>query len=204
MTDTTPPRPLRDVLAAALQDARPVLFERLDDDLDAHLQLVALAQEAHGESGAILRAAVTSARGAGGTWEQIGAVLGMSRQAAQQRFGRDEPPAPPAAWDERLGADRPTSLVLRPLTAFNEMRVLERAGRHGWHSVGHGALFHVVERTDRQWVHLRVAGLQPELGPDWTKIGSNWGWWSYWKRETDLPALPGGDTSGDLLAGSML
>lgn len=39
------------------------------------------------------RAAVEVARSYGVTWEMIGDVLGISKQAAQQRFGRREPAA---------------------------------------------------------------------------------------------------------------
>lgn len=38
-----------------------------------------------------LRAAVMAARAAGDTWDAIGVALGVSRQAAYQRFGKREP-----------------------------------------------------------------------------------------------------------------
>jgi hypothetical protein len=37
-----------------------------------------------------LRAHVSMAREAGSTWQQVGDALGVTKQAAQQRYGRDE------------------------------------------------------------------------------------------------------------------
>ena len=69
----------------ALDQARPDLAPRLQDDPAAYLELVTLARDAHSETGELLRAAVVSARRAGCTWEQVGGVLGMTKQAAQDR-----------------------------------------------------------------------------------------------------------------------
>jgi hypothetical protein len=43
----------------------------------------------------LLTAAVTRARSRGHTWTQIAGRLGITRQAAQQRFGHDPSPAAP-------------------------------------------------------------------------------------------------------------
>jgi hypothetical protein len=72
----------------------------------------------------------------------------VSRQAAQQRFGQPGPPA-------TTGRGR---RVLSPLTAFDEMAVLEREGRRGWHVVDFGPLYHVVEASDSVWQHRRACG----------------------------------------------
>lgn len=50
-----------------------------------------------------LRKAVTDARAGGYSWAMIGASLGVSRQAAQQRFGEVREPAG-ASEDERRPA----------------------------------------------------------------------------------------------------
>lgn len=55
---------------------------------DAPLDLVRAAQEIQGQAETLTAAAVTEAREAGRTWHEIGAVLGVSRQAAFQRFGK--------------------------------------------------------------------------------------------------------------------
>ncbi|MFI2753274.1 hypothetical protein ACGIF2_07545 [Cellulomonas sp. P22] len=187
---------LRDHLARALHDVDPTLSERLTHDADAHLELVALARAARSETDVLLAAAVQSARSAGCTWEQVGSVLGMTRQAAQQRYGQPDASATAATTG---GGSRP-QLILRPLTAFNEMSVLARASRYGWHSVAYGPLFHIVERDDRQWEHTRTHGSVPS-GDGWMPVGSGWAWWSYWARPTDAPALDGDPSATELVRG---
>src|SRR5659263_441695 len=115
--DTASTHPeLRQLLSEAITAARPDLSERLGTDPAAHLDLVSLALAARSETDALLRAAISSARSAGCTWEAIGHVLDMSRQAAQQRYGGEDSALP------RTGGK---ILRLAPLTAFTEMRVLE-------------------------------------------------------------------------------
>jgi hypothetical protein len=181
----SPPPELRQLLSEAITAARPDLSERLGTDPAAHLDLVGLALAARSETDALLRAAISSARSAGCTWEAIGHVLDMSRQAAQQRYGGEDASLP------RTGG---RILRLAPLTAFTEMRVLERAGRYGWHSIGFGALLHIVEKSDLQWEHRRVhvvgADRRELEDAGWEQIGSLWFPWAYYKRCTGEPALP--------------
>jgi len=72
-----------------------LLTETLDpgvtqaDDL-SDLRAVATAAEATREDEARLREAVETARAHGRSWNHIGAALGVSRQAARQRFSRKE------------------------------------------------------------------------------------------------------------------
>lgn len=62
------------------------------DETDArdasHIRKVIAAAEELDVAAAKLHAAVTEARAAGDTWDAIGVALGVSRQAAYQRFGR--------------------------------------------------------------------------------------------------------------------
>ncbi|AQT83116.1 hypothetical protein B1R94_26090 [Mycolicibacterium litorale] len=53
-------------------------------DVDALPDLIALA----GEVDAVITQAVAALRAEGYSWSEIGARLGTTRQAAQQRFGR--------------------------------------------------------------------------------------------------------------------
>jgi len=53
-----------------------------------HFRAIIAANEAVGEADAKLRLAVREARAAGDSWSVIGAALGVSKQAAQQRFSR--------------------------------------------------------------------------------------------------------------------
>lgn len=57
------------------------------------LERVGVAESAVVGARWLLRATVDEARAEGCSWEQIGSRLGISRQAAQQRFGHEEPPA---------------------------------------------------------------------------------------------------------------
>jgi hypothetical protein len=60
-------------------------MEEIDD-----LRRVAEAQDAVKASDAQLREAVAAARANGRSWARVGVALGMSRQAAHERFGAAE------------------------------------------------------------------------------------------------------------------
>jgi DNA-directed RNA polymerase specialized sigma24 family protein len=71
-------------------------FDQLADDLDPDivhaeetndLRRVAVASDAVRDDEARLREAVQLARARGRSWNQIAVALGVSRQAARQRFG---------------------------------------------------------------------------------------------------------------------
>lgn len=154
----------------------------VDEEHQDHLAIVRRAAAAEEEVDALLRHAVGAARSAGHSWAVIGAELGMSRQAAQQRFGDRR------GADDAAGADE--ERWLGPVTALDEMRELELAGRQGWRTVGAGLLTHRVRRTPTQWEHQRVL---------WTGPVRRWehdGWqvairafpWVYLVRDTGLPA----------------
>ncbi len=201
MTDTTriDEQKLAESLAASLTEATPGLGERIANDPEAYLDLVAVAAKAERKTGELLRSAVTAARSAGQSWEAIGAKLGISRQAAQKRYGEGAGGGEEAARQGGEGEVR----VISGLTAFNEMRVLERVGRYGWHSIGYGALHHVVRKSDRQWSHVRIVGA-PEtmaklLAEGWEMVGSMWFPWAYLKRELSEPALVEEDGLGSSL-----
>jgi len=85
--------------------------------------------------------------------------------------------------------------VLSPLTSFTEMPVLERAGRLGWHSIGFGTLYHLVEKSDEQWLHQRVPPFisrQRALEAEgWSRIGFMWFPWAYYAKPTGIPAESG-------------
>ena len=184
-------------LARTIVESRPGLAERLHTDPQAHLELVGLAASAKAETVVLLSGAVRSARGAGCTWSQIGDVLGITRQAAQQQYGDDGQPDPsPTGPNE--------AMTLMPLTAFNEMAVLDRAGEYGWHSVAYGPFFHRVERDGRRWEHARtLLGARPS-GDGWQPVGSGWAWWSYWARPTDEPAQSGNPSVAELVENRIL
>ena len=73
-------------------------FEQLADDLDptaeaediSDLRAVAVASEKARADEARLREAVAVSRAHGRSWNQIAVALGVSRQAARQRFAQHE------------------------------------------------------------------------------------------------------------------
>lgn len=174
-----------DGVARAIARLDPGLEERLGVDPQAPLDLVVLTHRAHDEVGSLLRAAVVAARSAGHSWEAIGASLGMTRQAAQQRFGR-------IVEDED---DRGENRRLVGLTAMREIEELDEWGRHGWHSVRFGPMFHDVQRSSVQWEHRRtVVGSRAARDLEhegWERIGTLWFPWVYFKRTTGQLAEPG-------------
>lgn len=182
---------LAEGLAAALAEAGHDLEERMATDPEAYLDLVTIAAKAERQTEELLRSAVAAARSAGHSWEAIGARLGISRQAAQKRFGRGDD----AEREAADGGGRDEVRVVSGLTAFNEMKALERLGRYGWHSIGYGMLHHVMRRSDRQWEHIRLMASSDAvatlLDEGWQRVGSGWFPWVYLKRELDAPALPG-------------
>ena len=158
----------------------PGLLARLDQDAEASLLLVAAAREGSAESGRLLRQAVLGARKAGHTWEAIGGVLGVSRQAAQQRFavGGENPDA--------FEGNRDRQRVVNGATLFNEMQILEREGRAGWRLVGVGVLKLRLEASDQAWEHIRHVDQSPAdrramLEAGWRHVG-NYLMWHYYTR----------------------
>ncbi|MBW4095401.1 MAG: hypothetical protein HIU81_08500 [Acidobacteria bacterium] len=182
---------LRRALSHVISAVDPGLAGRLEQEPDAYLDLIGLTQQSSEQIAVLLQSAVTSARLAGLSWERIGERLGMSRQAAQQRFGR-------ASETVGTHASGPgEKRRLSPVTSFDEMDALAEAGRHGWHSVGFGMYFHDLAHTDEQWEHLRVAafgasrrGLEAE---GWQRIGNMWFPWAYYARPTGKPIETNGD-----------
>lgn len=175
------PVDLRQALSATL--ARVAGADAAEPDLDRLLELVEVTSRAGAETKSLLREAVSSARAAGASWDAIGRVLGMSRQAAHQRFGR------PQDRD-----DTPGQRILGPVTAASEMEALRVAGRNGWHSVGFGAYQHTLEHSPTQWEHRRIrvvaTGTRTRLERDGWRVIGTWFPWVYLKRDLGIPALP--------------
>jgi hypothetical protein len=174
---------LRVALSSMISAVDPTLAIRLENDPESYLDLIDLTRRSTEESAQLLQSAVTSARLAGLSWERIGERLGMSRQAAQQRFGR----VTDSVTVDVVGEKR----RLHPVTAFDEMAALAEAGSNGWHSIGYGMYFHDLIRSDEQWEHLRVAAFgatQRILKAEgWQRIGVMWFPWGYYARPTGIP-----------------
>jgi len=173
-----------EVILGAHGSAHPPLDPGKPQD---HLAIVRRAAAAEHASRELLSQAVTAARGSGHSWTAIGAELGLSRQGVQQRFGsRDEV------------SDDPQYRWLGPVTAFDEMRELELAGRMGWHTVQAGLLRHRMVRTDTQWEHRRVvwAGPRRNLEQDGWQLGCRAFPWAYLVRDLRTPPIHPTDAAG--------
>lgn len=181
-------RAIREAVAEAVLGVPAGLRGDLEADPEAALRLVASSRVAAEEASALLRRSVDGARMAGHSWDALGKLLGVSRQAAQQRFGSPSAPVPDGS------ADGPARRVLTPLTAFTEMAVLDAEGRRGWHVVDYGTLFHVVEASDVQWEHRRVPwapGVRRRMEDGgWQLVRSATFPWGYYTRATTRPAEP--------------
>ncbi|MFD7833824.1 hypothetical protein [Streptomyces sp. NPDC059761] len=182
---------IREGIAAAVLGAPEGLADSLEHDAHGYLRLLDASRVGAEEASRLLRESVQGARAAGHSWDTVGRVLGVSRQAAQQRFagkaaaaGQSAPPAE--------GPNAPKRRTLGGLTAFNEMAALEEAGRDGWHMVGYGPFFHEVEASGNPWEHCRVtlpsvARHRRMEAEGWIPVGAGWFPWRYYKR----PVTPG-------------
>lgn len=185
----------RSSLSAAIEravaEATPDLSRRLGKGEDVYADILQVADEAHDETRRILQVSVDSARRAGHSWESIGRILGVSKQAVQQRFGRL-----PA---DDLGKVASETKILYPVSAFNEMNLLRELGRFGWHSVGFGVRFHRLELSPEKWEHTRVFAapgtLQELSAQGWTRIGESSFPWAYFSRSCEIPRDSGTPTT---------
>jgi hypothetical protein len=141
------------------------------------LRLVDVTSEAVELCGKLQRAAVHQARRNDIPWSEIGAVMGITRQAAQQRFAPEDNSQPLAKSARRIpGA-----------TGFNEMQILESEGKAGYHLVDFGPLYLTVMASNEVWEHRRLLSLnmiskraQMEAA-GWIYVGS-WFPFHYFKR----------------------
>jgi len=153
-------------------------------DAQDRLALVRRTADADLVTADLLQQAVNAARAGGHSWSAIGSTLGLTRQAAQQRFGRE--PASPGD----TGTGGPEERWLGPVTAFDEMQELELAGRLGWRTTGAGLLRHRMVRTATQWEHKRVVwtgGLGRYEKEGW-QVGCRAFPWVYLVRDSGKPA----------------
>lgn len=176
---------IRDGIGDAIEGAIPKLGSALDEDPTQFLRLVAATQVATEASRELLEQAVVGARHAGLSWEAVGNVMGVTRQAAQQRFRA----AVPGEAKAGLAEER---RVLTGVHAFTELAVLEVEGRRGYHLVDFGALHLVVEPSGHQWEHRRLtlprAEVRDRMEQDgWRPVG-DWFPFSYYKRPLSDPA----------------
>lgn len=120
---------------------------------------------------------IDSARRVGLSWADIGDALGISKQAAQQRFGAGQ-----IDVDEE-GTN--TQTVRLGATAFNEMKIMREEGERGNELVGVGFLLLIFRKTSQTWEYDRVSALGPtypnRLKEGWQRVDA-WGPFVYLKR----------------------
>jgi hypothetical protein len=134
--------------------ARALLRQLLSQESASPLDAIAFIQGAASEIGEGMQAAVQRARKAGQTWAEVGQVLGISRQAAFQRFGRPADPVTgqPAASPMVPGAADRGAALIADLTA----------GR--WAEVGRDFNETVAQRLDADGLALMWARRTGMLG----------------------------------------
>ena len=115
----------------------------------------------------------------GMSWSDMGEVLGIRKQAAQQRFRTDLEAgdlAEPDQIEVRLGA-----------SAFNEERILEREGRAGHELVRVGLPALIFRKTSRPLEYRRIVAINPPASDaklaseGWIYVAS-WFPFHYFKR----------------------
>jgi hypothetical protein len=111
--------------AAGQAAARRLLGQLLGEGSVSSLGAIAFIQGAASEIGEGMQAAVQRARTAGSTWAEVGQVLGISRQAAFQRFGRPADPrtGEPMAMSMLPGAAERAAALVADLVAGHWARV---------------------------------------------------------------------------------
>lgn len=120
---------------------------------DSYRDVIRTASIVSSESTAALGRWVEAGRHAGLSWAAIGETLGISRQAAQQRFGTS---ARPLLAQGEFDPDDETLIVRTGLTAFNEVPVLDEEGRNGRAVVGAAILKLYFEDRGTPHRNLRV------------------------------------------------
>lgn len=198
---------VRDTLAKVIDESTPGLIDRLGSDPKAYADLIAVTHLVSEEADQLLRETIISARHSGLNWEQIGDVLGISRQAAQQKFSapvdssldvhsstvQDLSPIPPATNTLNYSALPPVGTQVTIDASYSgdseDVKLLNRAGQYGWHGVAFTAETWTLEFDNRQWQHLSSFAKEP-YGGGWQRIG-RFLWSVWWARPTNLPILPG-------------
>ncbi|MER7922606.1 MULTISPECIES: DUF3887 domain-containing protein [unclassified Streptomyces] len=124
MTDT--PRSLA-ALSGLLAEQAAILARSVDSPVaaPAYLELVRRARDIDGLAEQVLKLCVQQSRDAGHTWQELGDLLGVTRQAAFQRFGKPIDPRTGEPMDKTVrmtdAAERATTIV----TAVLEGRMAE-------------------------------------------------------------------------------
>lgn len=117
---------LSDQLAQQAADLTEALGSPLG--APAYLDLVRRAQRVEAMAGQVLKLCVQQSRDAGHTWQEIGDLLGVTRQAAFQRFGKPIDPRTGVPMDKTVHMADAAERALAIVTDVLEGR-MDRARR---------------------------------------------------------------------------
>lgn len=205
---------VRDSLARVVDEATPGLVDRLATDANAYEDLITVTNLVAEEADELLRETVISARHAGLSWEKIGSLLGISRQAAQQRFSAaatnsvarpagtagtavghmiSDPIQPGAIVHSDTFTTIPGSPPIGTTATIDEasddnIKMLNRAGQYGWRCIGFTTWTWTIEMTGQQWSAAATMGKEPP-GGGWQRIG-RYAFYVYWTRPVPAAPLP--------------
>lgn len=146
------------------------------------VEVIEAAHVVADESRLALQRWIDAGRRAGMSWAEVGDALGISKQAAQQRF-RSDP--------STSGAQKHDLIEVRlGTTAFNEVGILRREGMKGNELIDIGGLALVFRHSDRQWEHVRLIAVSaPFVMGKMSRKGwiyvSSWFPFHYFKRPLD-------------------
>lgn len=145
--------------------------ERRED----YARMIVASQILADESRRSLGLWIDAARRAGMSWVDIGALLGISKQAAQQRFGgqRDDAEPPAEAIVVKLGT-----------TPLTEPQILAQQGEAGRELIEIGTFRLVFRASDTAWDYRR--SVRPltadQLEDEGWQVAGRWFVFHYYKR----------------------
>jgi hypothetical protein len=124
VTDTSPSLV---ALSALLAEQASVLAASTGSPLTppAYLDLVRRSRDIAGQAEQLLKLCVQQSRDAGHTWQEIGDLLGVTRQAAFQRFGKPIDPRTGAPMDKTVHMADAAERAVRITTDVLEGRMDE-------------------------------------------------------------------------------
>ena len=133
-------------------------------------RLIVEAYIAADEANKSLKQWVQSGRRAGLSWADVGTLLGISRQAAQQRFSID--PNITYSGEPNFDPNDNTRILRTGMTAFNEIDALKEEGAKGRKLVGANWLTLYFSQTDAPVENIRVVSFRgPSLVKEYEKEG---------------------------------
>jgi len=172
-----PSRALREAIETTVM-AHARLAQEIENDPGGFLRLTSVSTQALQTCESLQKEAVLQARRAEHSWGEIGNLLGISRQAVQQRFSQASVPNEASSGKRRISW----------ATDANEMQILGIVGAEGYHLVGLGGVSMELELSDHAWEHRREESTEMDNKQStlehegWQYVG-RWFPFHYFKRQ---------------------